>query len=299
MPIPEVDRVSITTVVDNSIDSLRADEKVARRFTHARARKMPTLRAEHGLAHWVEVTRGRETRRLSFDWGLTDASYVHNLRELGLDPPAWTPSCCRTGTRTTGAGSRLPPRLPARPRPRGAALRGPGPLPAALQRAPRRPRLHRAARPRRPRPPGPRHPRGAVAHRRRRRGHAERRDAGDDAVRGDPAVAPRGAGRRGDPGHVHRGAEHVRERAGPRAGRRHVVLAPGHRGHLPARHAGHRGAARARGDRRVPPRGSRASASSRWWTSSAPSRSSTSFPSTARGWRPWSRSTVTSPPRSS
>jgi 7,8-dihydropterin-6-yl-methyl-4-(beta-D-ribofuranosyl)aminobenzene 5'-phosphate synthase len=86
MPIPEVDRVSITTVVDNSIDSLRADEKVARRFTHARARKMPTLRAEHGLAHWVEVTRGRETRRLSFDWGLTDASYVHNLRELGLDP---------------------------------------------------------------------------------------------------------------------------------------------------------------------------------------------------------------------
>src|SRR5215471_14814197 len=44
-----VDRVSITTVVDNSIDNLRVDEKVARRFTQARARKMPTLRAELGL----------------------------------------------------------------------------------------------------------------------------------------------------------------------------------------------------------------------------------------------------------
>ena len=84
--IPEVDRIAITTVVDNSIDNLRADEKVARRFSHARARKMPTLRAEHGLAHWVELTRGAETVRIAFDWGLTDASYLNNLHELGLDP---------------------------------------------------------------------------------------------------------------------------------------------------------------------------------------------------------------------
>ena len=62
MTLEAVDRISVTTVVDNSVDSLRADEKVARRWTHTRARKMPTLRAEHGLAHWVEVTRGRETR---------------------------------------------------------------------------------------------------------------------------------------------------------------------------------------------------------------------------------------------
>jgi 7,8-dihydropterin-6-yl-methyl-4-(beta-D-ribofuranosyl)aminobenzene 5'-phosphate synthase len=86
MPLAEVDRISVTTVVDNSIDSLRRDEKVARRFTHARARRMPTLRAEHGLAHWVEVTRGGGTTRIAFDWGLTDASYLHNLRELDLDP---------------------------------------------------------------------------------------------------------------------------------------------------------------------------------------------------------------------
>jgi 7,8-dihydropterin-6-yl-methyl-4-(beta-D-ribofuranosyl)aminobenzene 5'-phosphate synthase len=83
--LPPVDRLSVTTVVDNSIDNLRADEKVARRFTHARARRMPTLRAEHGLAHWVEVGRGAETRTIAFDWGLTGDSYCHNFLELGLD----------------------------------------------------------------------------------------------------------------------------------------------------------------------------------------------------------------------
>ena len=161
MAIPEVDRVSITTVVDNSIDSLRADEKVARRFTHARARKMPTLRAEHGLAHWVELTRGRETPRIAFDWGLTDASYVHNLHELGLDPAGLDALALSHGHQDHWGG--LPGFLRAcRPAlaPRAAALRGPGPLPPALQRAPRRPRLHRPARPRGSGAPGPRRPRG-------------------------------------------------------------------------------------------------------------------------------------------
>jgi len=86
MTLEAVDRISVTTVVDNAVDNLRADEKVARRWSHARARGMPTLRAEHGLAHWVEVTRGRETSRIAFDWGLTGDSYLHNLHELGLDP---------------------------------------------------------------------------------------------------------------------------------------------------------------------------------------------------------------------
>ena len=85
MTLPEVDRLSVTTVVDNFIDSLRADEKIARRFTHAQARRMPTLKAEHGLGHWVEVERGGETRRIAFDFGLTGESYTHNFLELGLE----------------------------------------------------------------------------------------------------------------------------------------------------------------------------------------------------------------------
>jgi 7,8-dihydropterin-6-yl-methyl-4-(beta-D-ribofuranosyl)aminobenzene 5'-phosphate synthase len=83
-----VDRVTVTTVVDNYIDSLRRDEKVARRFSHAVARRMPEVRAEHGLAHLVEVTRGRESLRVGFDFGLTAASLLHNWGELGLDARA-------------------------------------------------------------------------------------------------------------------------------------------------------------------------------------------------------------------
>jgi len=83
--LPEVERLSVTTVVDNFIDSLRADEKVAKRFTHAQARRMPTLQAEHGLGHWVEVARGGEIKRIAFDFGLTGESYTHNFLELGLD----------------------------------------------------------------------------------------------------------------------------------------------------------------------------------------------------------------------
>jgi 7,8-dihydropterin-6-yl-methyl-4-(beta-D-ribofuranosyl)aminobenzene 5'-phosphate synthase len=82
----EVDRIGITTVVDNYIDSLRQDGDVARRFSHAVARRMPELRAEHGLAHHVEIVRGGAPQRLLFDFGLTAASMNHNVRELGVDP---------------------------------------------------------------------------------------------------------------------------------------------------------------------------------------------------------------------
>ncbi|HXU87347.1 MAG TPA: MBL fold metallo-hydrolase [Methylomirabilota bacterium] len=86
MNLPPVDRIAITTVVDNYIDALRRDEPVARRFSHAVARKMTDLRAEHGLAHLVEVKRGTSTTHIAFDFGQTDASLNHNIRELGIEP---------------------------------------------------------------------------------------------------------------------------------------------------------------------------------------------------------------------
>jgi len=84
--LAEVDRVAVTTVVDNYIDSLRRDAPHARRFSSAVARKMTDLRAEHGLAHVVEITRGMTRTRVGFDFGQTDACLNHNLRELGVDP---------------------------------------------------------------------------------------------------------------------------------------------------------------------------------------------------------------------
>jgi 7,8-dihydropterin-6-yl-methyl-4-(beta-D-ribofuranosyl)aminobenzene 5'-phosphate synthase len=88
LSLAEVDRVRVTTVVDNYIDALRQDEKVARRFSAFVARQMPDLRAEHGLAHYVEVTRGAHTVRVAFDFGPSDAAITHNFRVLGLDPGA-------------------------------------------------------------------------------------------------------------------------------------------------------------------------------------------------------------------
>jgi 7,8-dihydropterin-6-yl-methyl-4-(beta-D-ribofuranosyl)aminobenzene 5'-phosphate synthase len=81
-----VDSISVTTVVDNYIDSLLRDRPNARRFSSTVARKMTDLRAEHGLSHLVEVTRGATTTRVGFDFGQTHDSLNHNTRELGLDP---------------------------------------------------------------------------------------------------------------------------------------------------------------------------------------------------------------------
>jgi hypothetical protein len=35
LSLPEVERLSVTTVVDTLLDRLRADERIAKRFTHA------------------------------------------------------------------------------------------------------------------------------------------------------------------------------------------------------------------------------------------------------------------------
>src|SRR3989442_6465313 len=86
MTIGAVDRIRITTVVDNYIDNLRQDEAVARRYSAFVAGKMPDLRAEHGLAHLVEVTRGGDRFTMALDFGLTPETLNHNFRELALDP---------------------------------------------------------------------------------------------------------------------------------------------------------------------------------------------------------------------
>jgi 7,8-dihydropterin-6-yl-methyl-4-(beta-D-ribofuranosyl)aminobenzene 5'-phosphate synthase len=88
LSLTPVDRVRVTTVVDNYIDALRQDEKVARRFSAFVARQMPDLRAEHGLAHYVEVTRGADTTRIAFDFGPSETALTHNFRVLGLDAGA-------------------------------------------------------------------------------------------------------------------------------------------------------------------------------------------------------------------
>ena len=70
--LPEVDRLSVTTVVDNFIDSLRADEKVAKRFTHAQARRMPcVILASFYAARIARLTRSSVLDTLNEEFVLT------------------------------------------------------------------------------------------------------------------------------------------------------------------------------------------------------------------------------------
>src|SRR5512132_1709753 len=82
MPPGAVDRIRVTTVVDNYIDNLRQDDAIARRYSAFVAGKMPDLRAEHGLAHLVEVTRGSDRFTVALDFGLTPDTMNHNFRAL-------------------------------------------------------------------------------------------------------------------------------------------------------------------------------------------------------------------------
>ena len=68
MALGTIDRISVTTVVDNSIDALRADDRVARRFgTTARAASRPCARSTGSRITWRSRagTRPRASRSTS------------------------------------------------------------------------------------------------------------------------------------------------------------------------------------------------------------------------------------------
>src|SRR3989442_15932456 len=83
-----VDRIRITTVVDNYIDNLRQDTAVARRYSAFVAGEMPDLRAEHGLAPLVVSTPRGDRLTFALYFGLTAETLNHNFFDLALNPAA-------------------------------------------------------------------------------------------------------------------------------------------------------------------------------------------------------------------
>jgi 7,8-dihydropterin-6-yl-methyl-4-(beta-D-ribofuranosyl)aminobenzene 5'-phosphate synthase len=96
-----VDRVDVTTVVDNSLDMLMPDEGLVRRWgpigTAGQIPAMPSemaeggktvdmLRAEHGFSALVEVHTGERRRRILFDAGMTPDGLIGNLDRLAITP---------------------------------------------------------------------------------------------------------------------------------------------------------------------------------------------------------------------
>jgi 7,8-dihydropterin-6-yl-methyl-4-(beta-D-ribofuranosyl)aminobenzene 5'-phosphate synthase len=94
-----VDRVVVTTVVDNTADMLLPDVGLVRRWglsgTAGRIPVVPSdvtiggatldfLRAEHGYSALLEVTRAGRTHRVLYDTGVSPDGVVDNLDRLGV-----------------------------------------------------------------------------------------------------------------------------------------------------------------------------------------------------------------------
>jgi 7,8-dihydropterin-6-yl-methyl-4-(beta-D-ribofuranosyl)aminobenzene 5'-phosphate synthase len=76
--IPEAERITITSIEDNYYDSLRSDDKIAKRYRG-------DLYAEHGLACHMETVVDGRSHALLFDFGRTFHAVSPNINMLKID----------------------------------------------------------------------------------------------------------------------------------------------------------------------------------------------------------------------
>ena len=82
-----IDAAEVTIVVDNSIDILLANERMAQRAPlHHDWSERDQLIAEHGYSLLLTVRYGNQTESLLYDAGLGRGTAIHNLDVLGLNP---------------------------------------------------------------------------------------------------------------------------------------------------------------------------------------------------------------------
>jgi 7,8-dihydropterin-6-yl-methyl-4-(beta-D-ribofuranosyl)aminobenzene 5'-phosphate synthase len=87
MPLREVDKVEILTLLDNTIDILMADTPQAKRFPlRSDALTRESLVAEHGFAALVSVSSSNTSESLLFDAGLSKNGLIHNMDVLEVRP---------------------------------------------------------------------------------------------------------------------------------------------------------------------------------------------------------------------
>lgn len=99
-----VDRVNLTTVVDNSADMLLPDRGLVRRWglsgttgplpvtpsdVAVEGRILDFLRAEHGYSAVIEIEGNGRTRRVLYDAGVSPDGLVGNLDRLGIAPDSF------------------------------------------------------------------------------------------------------------------------------------------------------------------------------------------------------------------
>ena len=82
-----VDRIIITTLMDNYVDLLLPSTDIIVRPPLAKEGKInaDTLLAEHGLSLLVTVYQGEDKHTILFDTGYTKVGVLHNMEQLGVN----------------------------------------------------------------------------------------------------------------------------------------------------------------------------------------------------------------------
>jgi len=96
LPLKEVDKIEIVTVVDNYADLLLPDTEIVTRAVVFRPPLMTeplkmasdTLLAEHGLCMLITVYWGQDRHTILFDTGYSQVAVLHNMALLKVDPSA-------------------------------------------------------------------------------------------------------------------------------------------------------------------------------------------------------------------
>jgi 7,8-dihydropterin-6-yl-methyl-4-(beta-D-ribofuranosyl)aminobenzene 5'-phosphate synthase len=88
VPLKELDRVEVLTLMDNFVDVLLEDTAVVARPPRPGGQEISTstLFAEHGLSLLVRAQRGTEKHTILFDTGYNSMGVLHNMDELAVDP---------------------------------------------------------------------------------------------------------------------------------------------------------------------------------------------------------------------
>jgi 7,8-dihydropterin-6-yl-methyl-4-(beta-D-ribofuranosyl)aminobenzene 5'-phosphate synthase len=87
VPVPTVDRLVMTNVVDNIYDIFAKGGKLDTITVQRTPLSVQTpLLAEHGLAYHLESVRGSERKEILLDFSLTELNLFNNYRGLKLDP---------------------------------------------------------------------------------------------------------------------------------------------------------------------------------------------------------------------
>ncbi|GAB4332956.1 MAG: MBL fold metallo-hydrolase [Candidatus Abyssubacteria bacterium] len=86
MNLREVERVEITTLVDNVVDVLLENDDHVKRAPRIRdGQPAPPLIAEHGFSALIKVTDGASSHTILLDAGLSETAMLVNAERLGVD----------------------------------------------------------------------------------------------------------------------------------------------------------------------------------------------------------------------